>query len=110
MINSHIVKALKQDKVSALVVPKYKELSVSCIWNFVKVIDDLWEYFPDLEDGQYPERKFLIAIISTLNPDATKHLVAEARAKRSIQKEQEDSNLVKLTPELEDEIMNSVRF
>ena len=50
------------------------------------------------------------AIISTLNPDATKHLVAEARAKRSIQKEQEDSNLVKLTPELKDEIMNSVRF
>ena len=59
MIYSHIVKALKQNKVSALVVPKYKKLSVSCIWNFVKVIDDLWEYFHDLEDGQYLKEIFL---------------------------------------------------
>lgn len=93
-----------------MIVPRYKELSVGHIWSFIREVDELSEYFPDLEEEQLPDRDFLVAIISTLSPDETKTLVAEARAQRSVQKDQDESNLVKIVPDIKEEIMSAMCF
>jgi hypothetical protein len=87
-----------------LVVPKYKELSVSKIWTKVRESEDLAEYFPDYELDQIPERNYLIGVISTLYPTATRQLIDDARSKRSI-KESDKDDMIKITKRMEEELM-----
>ena len=72
----------------------------------VKGINEINIYFPDFTSDELPERDYLIAIISTINPDATKKIVEEARMKRSICATDNLNNLVDITPEFKDEFMS----
>ena len=70
----------------------------------IKNIPKYAEYFPDYADSKLPERDYLISIISTLDKDATKKLVKEARDSRSIMQSTSDGNLVMITKGLLKEI------
>ena len=51
-------------------IPRYRELGVKPIWNFVKETEDLVPYFPTFEEGSPPERSFLWGILGTLKRDS----------------------------------------
>ena len=63
----------------------------------IKDISEFAEYFPDYAEDKPPERDYLIFIISTLDKDATKKLVKDARDSRSIMQSPNEGNLVKIT-------------
>ena len=54
-----------------------------------------------------PERTYLISIINTLNPDATKKVVEQARDNRSISQSDDLGNLVKNILELLDALKST---
>ena len=91
---------MKRDKVQSLIVPRFKELTVKKIWTHIKDFSEYKVYFPDFSEDKLPERDYLIAIISTLNPDATKSIIKEAREKRSTIENEDEGNLVVITMEL----------
>ena len=62
-----------------MIVPHYKELFISKIWNIIKEVDEIMIYFPNYKPKEKPERSYLIAMISTINPEATKEIVANAK-------------------------------
>ena len=95
---------MKKSKVISLAVPRYKELTVKKIWEMVKDVSEINCYFPDYIDEELPERDYLIAIISTINTEATKVIVSEAREQRWILTSDNLDNLVKITTEFKDEI------
>ena len=72
----------------------------------VKDIDEINIYFPDFISAELPDRDYLIAIISTINPEATKKIVEEAIMKRSTCLAHNLDNLVEITPELKEELRN----
>ena len=86
----------------SLIIPRYEELTVAKIWDMVKDSDDIMIYFPDFKPGELPERDYLISVISTINQEATKTIVAEAREKRSISQAEDEGNLVKVTAEFKE--------
>ena len=87
-----------------MIVPRYKELSVKCIWEKIKKIPEFTVYFPDFAENQLPEREYLIAIISTLNHEATQTIVDEARKIRSVEKSSNNDELVAISSKLLEEI------
>ena len=90
-----------------MVVPKYKELSVKKIWEFVKDEEDIMVYFPDYKETELPPRDFLITILTTYNKEAMAELVTQARNKRSITLYSNNDNLIEITQEIKDSIQNS---
>ena len=70
----------------------------------VKDVSKINIYFPDYTDDELPERDYLIAIISTVNTEATQEIIAEAREQRWIQTQDNLDNLVKITTEFKEEI------
>ena len=98
---------MRQDKVTSLIVPRFKELSISKIWSMIQEIDDVMIYFPDYKPNEKPERSYLIAVISTLNPEATKEIIENARKQRAISIANDQTSLVKLTSEMWDAIRSS---
>ena len=90
-----------------MIVPHYKELFISKIWNIIKEVDKLMIYFPNYKPNEKPERSYLIAVISTINPEATKEIVANARELRLIAVTDKQENLVKLTSKMRQTISSS---
>ena len=72
----------------------------------LKNIDEINIYFPHFTSAELPDRDYLIAIISTINPEATKKIVEEARMKRSTCSTNNLDNLVEITPEFKEELRN----
>ena len=64
-------------------------------------------YFPNYKPSEKPERLYLIAVISTINPEATKEIVANERELKSIAMTDKQENLVKLTSEMRQTISSS---
>ena len=87
-----------------IIVPKYSELSISKIWPFVKEIEDLNAYFPDLEEVEYPEREYLWTIVSTLCSENTKELIKTARNKRTTKERADQNSLIQIDPSIYQEI------
>ena len=85
-------------------VPRYKELSVKCIWENIREMEEYTVYFPDFAENQLPERDYLIAVISSLNQEATQTIVDEARKIRSVAQEGDSDELVAISSELLEEI------
>ena len=83
-------------------IPRYEELTVAKIWEMIKDSDEYTIYFPDLKSNELPEREFLISVISTINPEATKSIITEAREKRTIIQSEDEGNLVRVTPEFKE--------
>ena len=98
------LQALKTDEVTLLAAPKYSELSVEKIWRKVAEIPELKQYFPDLDDGQLPERDFLFSILSTLRRDELKNLIHEARGVRAIANKSNDDDMIAVLPWIKDEM------
>ena len=84
--------------------PKYSELSVAKILEYIQEYPDLLEYFSDLEPGQLSERKFLFKIIETLRLDEMKQLVFEERVHRSIANISTSEALIEMIPSVRDEL------
>ena len=87
----------------SLIVPRCEELTVAKIWDMINDSDEITVFFPDLKTGELPEREYLISVISTINPEATKTIISEAREKRSIFQTENEGNLVKVTREFREE-------
>ena len=83
-----------------MIVPHYKELSISKIWNIIKEVDEIMIYFPNYKPNEKLERSYPIAVINTINPEATKEIVANAMELRLIAVTDKQENLVKLTSEM----------
>jgi hypothetical protein len=98
----------KRHEAVIQVVPKYKELSVQKVWTYVAQNDELIEYFPDLADGQFPERDYLFAIVSTLYPKSLRKLIEEARIHRAKAGDEDDEELIWILPEIKKSIMDII--
>ena len=57
-------------------------------------------YFPNYKPNENPEGSYLIALISTINPEANKEIAANVRELRLIAVTDKQENLVKLTSEM----------
>ena len=79
---------------------RYNELTVEKIWAHIKDLPEYNIYFPDYSEDKLPDRDFLITIISTLDPEAKKSIIKEAREKRSTTKNKDEGDLVVITMEL----------
>ena len=80
--------------------PSYKELTVAIIWDMIKISDELIIYFQNFKSEEIFEHDYLISVISIINHETAKTIIAEAREKRSISQTEGNGNLVKVTPEL----------
>ena len=87
-------------------VPKYPELSVEKLWEFIQEWDDLTDYFPEFEDSKLPERDFMIGILSTLRGDKMRQLIKTARSKRSIVNTSDQSQLVEMSVDIKDDLFS----
>ena len=76
------------------------------IWPLIKDNPDLLSYFPDLKDSQIPEKEFLFGIFCTLKPDAVREIIATGMKNRSPNEQEDKDNLIEITEELMDSIMN----
>ena len=63
-------------------------------------------YSPDLKDTQFPEKEFMFGILSTLNPDADRELVAEGMKNRRPIAQDDNRDLVEVSGELKDAVIN----
>ena len=87
-------------------VPKYPELSVEILWEFIQEWDDLTDYFPDLEDSKLQERDFMIGILSTLREDEMRQLIKTARSKISLVNTSNQSHLVENFINIKDDLFS----
>ena len=71
----------------------------------VQECDDLLLYFPDIEDHQIPERRFLMGILWTKRKEEMRNLIKTARSNRSISNIPDENDLIQMTPGTKDEIM-----
>ena len=90
--------------VSHLVVPRYKELGSAKIWDYIRQVEDLAQYFPNYREKELPEREYMWNVIFTLRREASSHLIREARRNRSINNPDNKEDLVEIVPEFLKEI------
>ena len=76
---------LKQKDITIIKVPKYKELSVTKIWTLVKETDDIFQYFPDYSNKQFPDRDYMFSILWTLRFDTMQKMIEKARKNRALE-------------------------
>ena len=74
------------------------------LWPYIKELEDLAIYFPDMKPDQYPDRDYMWTVISTLRTDVTQKLVKQARDHRSVTREENNEELVEVDPEIFREI------
>ncbi len=53
------------------------------MWPFVKELEELGNYFPDLKDNILPEREFMWSIVSTIVPGVANSLLEDVRKTRT---------------------------
>ena len=96
--------ALKKDIAISFMVLRYEELNVGKIWEMIKDSPEITIYFPDFKSNKLPERDYLVSMTSTINPEPTKTIIAETRKKSSISISEHEGNLIKIMPELSEEL------
>ena len=77
------------------------------IWEFVKEIPELVQYFPDYADRQLLERAYMLSILWTLRENAWVKILETARKDRSIQAEESKDELIEIHPEILNEILSA---
>lgn len=97
-------KKLRNRNVIHFEVPDYDELAVKNIWPIVRENPDLMEYFPDLKEGDYPEKEFLYGVLGTIREVETRNLFAEATRNRAVEEQTNHEDLVELDAEMREEI------
>ena len=93
-------------QITSVIVPKYKELGVSKIWNYILQIKDLIDYFPNYQNNEFPEREFMWTVLATSRREATSSLIEDARKSRSIKNDSDKSNMIAMAPEFLAALMN----
>ena len=91
-----------------VVVPKYPELGVNKIWNYVRELPELMQYFPDYDGKSLPERQYMWDILYTLKPDIVADLIKEARRNRGLEKNDDHDQMIEIAPDFWDEISTLV--
>ena len=89
-------------------IPKYSELKVADVWNYVKDIPDIAVFFPDYTKSELPERDYLFNILYTIKPEAIESLVKDARMNRGVTEEQNQDEMVEIDPDIWQEISEIV--
>ena len=101
-----VLQLIKQECAVDLHAPKYNELKVLTLWEYAREIEALYCYFPDYNEKQLPEREYLFKILSTVETDAMKKLIKQARESRSIVNQENDDEIIVIKNELREEINN----
>ena len=86
-------------------IPRYQELRVSAIWELVKEVPDLVEYFPELSEGELPDRSFLWGVLGTLRNEAWQELFQMAGKSRSSGVEEDNNEMIEIHPTMLDKLM-----
>ena len=89
-----------------MLIPRFKELSVENIWPFIKGADDLYEYFPDYNQNQLPDRSFMYTILATFRYEQLKTMVENSRKNRALENQNEGDELVYVDKEIWKEIQS----
>ena len=61
------------------------------------------EYLPDIKENEFPERRFIFIILSTIYSDEIKAMIKDARDHRAIAKTQTNQEKIELTKEIMEE-------
>ena len=85
---------VKAERVTEIIVPRYNELSFERIWPLAQATEDLNSYFPDYSSHQFPDRKFMYAILGSFRNRLLENIIKEARTQRSISESQEANDFV----------------
>ena len=75
------------------------------MWEMVKECHDLLIYFPDIKEGQIPDRDFIYKVLSTLRTEEMRGLVQSARKHRSIANKSEKEDLIEVHPDIRAELL-----
>ena len=76
---------LKQKDITIIEVPKYEKLSIAKIWTIVKETDDIFQYFPDYSNKQFPDRDYMFSILWTLRFDTMQKMIENAHKNRELE-------------------------
>ena len=98
-------KVLLVTDVKTFDVPQYSELSVRKLYPYIKDTQDLNIFFPDYDNSELPERKFMISVLCTIRPDEIAQLVKDSRKKRSVIENDDNTELIKIRSSIKNEIM-----
>ena len=63
-------------------------------------------YFPDMKDSQLLEKEFMFGILSTLNPDAVRELVATGMKNKRADVQDDQGDLVEVCGELKGAVLD----
>ena len=85
-------------------VPNYPELGVNKIWNYVRELPELMQFFPDYDGKSLPELQYMWDILYTLKPDIVADLIKEARRNRGLEKNDDHDQMIEIAPDFWDEI------
>ena len=75
------------------------------MWEIMKECPDLLIYFPDIKEGQTPDRDFIYKVLSTLRTEEMRGLVQSARKNRSIANKNEKEDLIEVHPDIRAELI-----
>ena len=98
-------KVLLVTDVKTFDVPQYSELSVRKLYPYIKDTQDLNVFFPDYDNSELPERKFMISVLCTTRPNEITQLVKDSRQKRSVFENDDSTELIKIRSSIKSEIM-----
>ena len=86
-------------------VPNYAELSVKKVYPKVKQNAHVRRHLPDYPSSIIPDRAYFYSVLSTLFPREVHALVVKARSNRSVGEISDKGQLVKITPEIHNDIL-----
>ena len=99
--------ALIQQDVKMLAIPKYRELGINPIWDYVKEVPDLVKYFPSLNQNKLPERAFLWRVLGTLRREAWQQLLDNTKKVRGKDSLENIDDLIEIHQDFLDNIMKA---
>ena len=76
------------------------------VWQKIKDIDEISEYFPDLKEGELPDRNYMWNVLNTLKPNSTKSIVKAALKNKSIENEGDSDNMIEIAPEYLEKLLS----
>ena len=76
------------------------------VWQKIKDIDEISEYFPDLKEGELPDRNYMWNVLNTLKPNSTKSIIKAALKNRSIENEGDSDNMIEIAPEYLEKLLS----
>ena len=91
-------------------VPFYSELAVKNIFPKIKEQNQLKLNIPDLSENEFPEREFFNTILGTLFPKELESIIKTSRKNRALNKINDKSELIKMTPEVYSEIVGLLSY